>query len=308
GGGAGGAGRPGGTVNRPPGATVPDDGTSRWPDPATVLLTALGPGPRLWERGPGHPDALTVRLGSAHRSGGSGEPVTIDLRAAGSLGLAGPRARLARMARSLLAQLAALHAPGSLEIVLLAADRTRELPSRTAEWSWLGWLPHLRPGHGQDCRLLVAYDDEQAAARTEELIRRLDETHPPPSTRAPLGHATGTHTAPAPADAAPPDPADASPAADPEARTLLVVDGDPGSAELRTALSRLAAEGPDAGIHVMCLAETPAASPASPLDATLRAAYAVSPPFRECRTLALLSGAVATAVRLIHREPAAEGQ
>ena len=37
----------------------------RWPDPAAVLLTALGPGRRLWERGPGHPDALTVRLGTA---------------------------------------------------------------------------------------------------------------------------------------------------------------------------------------------------------------------------------------------------
>ncbi|MZD57293.1 hypothetical protein, partial [Streptomyces sp. SID5606] len=30
-----------------------------WPDPASLLLTALGPGPRLWERGPGHPEALT---------------------------------------------------------------------------------------------------------------------------------------------------------------------------------------------------------------------------------------------------------
>ncbi|MYQ48407.1 FHA domain-containing protein, partial [Streptomyces sp. SID4985] len=36
-----------------------------WPDPAALLLTALGPGPRLWERGPGHPEALTVRLGTA---------------------------------------------------------------------------------------------------------------------------------------------------------------------------------------------------------------------------------------------------
>ncbi|MYY85370.1 hypothetical protein GT044_29630, partial [Streptomyces sp. SID335] len=35
-----------------------------WPDPAALLLTALGPGPRLWERGPGHPEALAVRLGT----------------------------------------------------------------------------------------------------------------------------------------------------------------------------------------------------------------------------------------------------
>ena len=32
-------------------------GDERRPDPAAILLTALGPGPRLWEREPGHPDA-----------------------------------------------------------------------------------------------------------------------------------------------------------------------------------------------------------------------------------------------------------
>ncbi|MBM7093121.1 hypothetical protein JTP67_32390, partial [Streptomyces sp. S12] len=91
----------------------------------------------------------------------------------GSLGLAGPRARLAGLARAVLAQLAALHSPDVLEIVLIAADRSRPLAERTAEWAWLGWLPHVRPGHGQDCRLLFAHDREQATARTEELLRRL---------------------------------------------------------------------------------------------------------------------------------------
>ncbi|NEC30791.1 hypothetical protein G3I20_30400, partial [Streptomyces sp. SID8111] len=57
--------------------------------------------------------------------------------------------------------------------VLIAADRSRPLAERTAEWAWLGWLPHVRPGHGQDCRLLFAHDREQATARTEELLRRL---------------------------------------------------------------------------------------------------------------------------------------
>ena len=69
-----------------------------WPDPAALLLTALGPGPRLWERGPGHPETLTVRLGTADRAAPDGSgllpavPVTADLREAGALGLAGPRA------------------------------------------------------------------------------------------------------------------------------------------------------------------------------------------------------------------------
>jgi hypothetical protein len=152
-----------------------------WPDPAALLLTALGPGPRLWERGPGHPEALTVRLGTADRATPDGSgllpavPVTADLREVGALGLAGPRPRLAGLARAVLAQLAALHSPATLEIVLISTDRSRSIAERTAEWSWLGWLPQVRPGHGQDCRVLLAYDREQAAARTDELLRRLDD-------------------------------------------------------------------------------------------------------------------------------------
>ncbi|MYY81914.1 hypothetical protein GT044_11700, partial [Streptomyces sp. SID335] len=74
----------------------------------------------------------------------------------GSLGLAGPRDRLTGLARAVVAQLAALHSPDTLEIVLVSTDRARVTAERTAEWAWLGWLPHLRPAHGQDCRLLLA--------------------------------------------------------------------------------------------------------------------------------------------------------
>ncbi|WP_428954341.1 FHA domain-containing protein [Streptomyces sp. cg35] len=260
-----------------------------WPDAASLLLTALGPGPRLWERGPGHPESLAVRLGTVDRTGPGGGgllpavPVTVGLAEAGALGLAGPRARLAGLARCALAQLAALHAPDRLEIVLIATDRARTVPERVAEWSWLGWLPHVRPAHGQDCRLLLAYDREQAAARTGELLRRLDD------------HAAGlrpARTGSAEAEAA-------------AVSTVVVIDGDPGSAALREATVRLAAEGAPAGIHVLCLAETPATSPASPVTETYEAACAQSPAFRACGAVALLSGDVATALRL-HR--AARGQ
>ncbi|MEU8974287.1 FHA domain-containing protein [Streptomyces monashensis] len=171
-------------VDRSPGTAPVADPPRQpeiWPDPAALLLTALGPGPRLWERGPGHREALTVRVGTADRSAPDGSgllpavPVTAALREAGSLGLAGPRPRLSGLARAVLAQLAVMHSPDQLEIVLISADRSRPVEERTAEWSWLGWLPHVRPGHGQDCRLLLAYDREQAAARTEELLRRLDD-------------------------------------------------------------------------------------------------------------------------------------
>ncbi|MFD8425438.1 FHA domain-containing protein [Streptomyces sp. NPDC059466] len=307
-----------------------------WPDPAALLLTALGPGSRLWERGPGHPEALTVRLGTADRAAPHGPgplpavPVTAGLREVGALGLAGPRARLAGLARSVVAQLAALHSPDTLEIVLLSTDRSRPVEERTAEWAWLGWLPHLRPTHGQDCRLLLAYDREQATARTDELLRRLEdhltEAGGAHGTHSRGAGTTGPGARPRPYDetdhipldpraagrrpswARDQDPADKGgdgPGGTDTGRdhdgpyTLVVVDGDPGGADVREAVLRLAHEGPRAGIHVVCLAETAAASPASPVAKTYEAACAASPVFRECGAVALLSGDVATALRLM---------
>ncbi|MFC3577926.1 FHA domain-containing protein [Streptomyces yaanensis] len=399
---AGGRGEPGGTGRED--AYGEDGGTSapapsvprapeKWPDPAALLLTALGPGPRLWERGPGHPESLTVRLGTADRAAPDGSgllpavPVTAGLREVGTLGLAGPRARLAGLARAVVAQLAALHSPDALELVLISADRSRTLEERTAEWSWLGWLPHLRPAHGQDCRLLLAYDREQATARTDELLRRLEDHLAGPGGLMGTGGATGTgrligtgrvRDAGSHADtgrATDPDrhtdmnrPAGAAdtvdgawrggphPGADPSGRssdghhaaadqdrssadrqgrpstrgaarrpswaldddpadgafagpyTVVVVDGDPGGADVREAVVRLAREGARAGIHVVCLAETPSASPASPVTETFEAACAASPVFRECGAVALLSGDVATALRLLRVAPGGSAQ
>ncbi|MBK3579600.1 FHA domain-containing protein [Streptomyces sp. MBT65] len=372
-----------------------------WPDPAALLLTALGPGPRLWERAPGHPEALTVRLGTADRATPDGSallpavPVTSGLREVGALGLAGPRVRLSGLARAVVAQLAVLHSPDALEIVLISTDRARSMAERTAEWSWLGWLPHLRPGHGQDCRLLLAYDREQATARTDELLRRLEDhtadthgTGRPTVTSGASGRRTpgigaqrgstegqsgmsapsaassqhgspdgqlDTGSAPRAAGAATPynttddahhhrsgtpDPSGAarqrptdSEPADPVrgaahrpswARadegdgsadgfvgpyTVLVVDGDPGGADVREAVARLAHDGPRAGIHVVCLAETEAApsAPSSPVTETYEAACAAAPTFRECGAVALLSGDVATALRLLRVAHAGTG-
>ncbi|WP_326765880.1 FHA domain-containing protein [Streptomyces sp. NBC_01591] len=255
---------------------------SVWPDPAAVLLTALGPGPRLWERGTTHPEALVVRLGTTDRAELPAVPVTVGLREAGSLGLAGPRTRLAGLARSTVAQLAALHSPADLEIVLISTDRARGADERRREWAWLGWLPHLRPMHGQDCRLLLAYDREQATARTTELVRRLDDGPLGPGW-ASLDRATVAETAERYAGP----------------YTVVIVDGDPGSAALRENTARLAAAGAAAGIHLICLAETPAATPTSPVAATYEAACHASIAFRECGAVAMLSGDVATALRLL---------
>ncbi|MEU8622860.1 FtsK/SpoIIIE domain-containing protein [Streptomyces sp. NPDC048623] len=259
-----------------------DPAPGSWPDPAAVLLTALGPGPRLWERGPGHPEALVVRLGTTDRAELCGVPVTVGLRETGSLGLAGPAPRLGGLARSVVAQLAALHSPADLEIVLVSADRNRPLEERRRDWAWLGWLPHTRPAHGQECRLLLAYDRDQAHARFTELTRRLDDgpLGPgwPSADRAAVAEAAAHHEGPA---------------------TVVIVDGDPGSAALRETAARLAGAGPAAGIHLICLAEAPAASPASPVAATYETACAAALPFRECGAAALLSGDVATALRLL---------
>ncbi|MFG3287985.1 FHA domain-containing protein [Streptomyces sp. NPDC048179] len=284
-----------------------------WPDPAALLLTVLGPGPRLWERGPAHPEALTVRLGTADRPTPDGSgllpavPVTADLREAGALGLAGPRTRLAGLTRAVLAQLTALHSPDLLEIVLISADRARPLEERTAEWSWLGWLPHVRPGHGQDCRLLLAYDREQAAARVEELLRRVEDLSAPrrPATPSDRPDLSGTAADAPPADTAHrPSWARDALAEDgkggfPGPYTVVVVDGDPGGSALRDAVARLTVAGPRAGVHVLCLAETAPASPTSPVDRTYEEACAVTPTFRECGAVALLSGDVATALHLM---------
>ncbi|MEV0784785.1 FHA domain-containing protein [Streptomyces sp. NPDC050423] len=253
-----------------------------WPDPASVLLTAIGPGPRLWERDTAHPEALVVRLGTTERAELPAVPVTVGLREAGSLGLAGPRDRLTGLARSAVAQLAALHSPADLEIVLISTDRARGVDERRREWAWLGWLPHLRPMHGQDCRLLLAYDREQAAARTTELVRRLDEGPLGPGwaslDRATVAEAARHYEGPF---------------------TVVIVDGDPGSSALRENTARLAGAGAAAGIHLICLAETPAATPTSPVAATYEAACHASIAFRECGAVAMLSGDVATALRLL---------
>ncbi|MFJ8018069.1 FHA domain-containing protein [Streptomyces sp. NPDC096339] len=247
-------------------AAVPDAD-----DPAALLLAALAPTERLWSRTADHPRHLEVGLGAGCR---------VSLPAVGGLGVAGPRARLTGVARWVVAQLAALHAPGQLEIVLLSTDRARGLADRRRDWGWLGWLPHVRPAHGQDCRLLLAYDRDQAAARTGELTRRLDD--------GPLG----THWAAADADQV-----RRAAAVYEGPYTLVVLDGDPGAGPLRDLTGRLASHGPAAGIHVLALAEAPASTPASPVAETYEAACAASPAFRDCGAVALLSGDVATAVR-----------
>jgi DNA segregation ATPase FtsK/SpoIIIE, S-DNA-T family len=125
------------------------------PDPATVLVTALGPRRRLWERRRGDPDRLLLRLGlatlpSAIEVTGGGKdqpeppalrdvPATVELPAVGVLGLAGARPSAVATARWLVTQAATLHSPKDLQIIVLSDEHGQ------ADWEWLRWLPHCRP-------------------------------------------------------------------------------------------------------------------------------------------------------------------
>ena len=133
------------------------------PDPPR-LWTLVCRAERLWERRPADDDFLTVRVGRgpvplhtpvrldaaggplverdagllaaaealARRAGWLPQaPVTVPLRRLGVLALTGPRDRIRALARALLCQLAALHAPDDLRI--LAAFPPAALPA----WEWL---------------------------------------------------------------------------------------------------------------------------------------------------------------------------
>ncbi|WP_158687235.1 FtsK/SpoIIIE domain-containing protein [Streptomyces sp. AA0539] len=209
---------------------------ARWPDPAAILLAAVEGDPLLWARDGAHPDAFTVRLGTVQQPAGPLLPVTLPLPEAGSLALTGPRERLTGLARGVLAQLAALHDPGTLRIVVLADGGARE-------WSWLGWLPHLRPARGENCRLLVGFDPTQIAARLRELVQHMQQTRQAQQARHRQDGPGARQAAGVPTSATTP-------------RTVVLIDGDPGSPAAREAAVHLAAEGPAAGIHLLVLADT----------------------------------------------------
>lgn len=208
------------------------------PDPAALARVATGPTGRLFERRPGDPDFLRLRVGLTDRSVGArlvgpgaaaeepplvyAVPVSVDLPAVGVLGLAGARDAVLAMARAVLVQAATLHAPHDLGIAVLAGD------DRAADWEWVSWLPHTVP-HRPDlaCRRLFGTGREQAQARVAELRRLVAERREEQAVglrdRVPNGR-----------------------------RMLLVLDGARRLRDL-PGLADLLAEGPAAGVYALCL-------------------------------------------------------
>ncbi|MGH3417624.1 MAG: FtsK/SpoIIIE domain-containing protein, partial [Actinocrinis sp.] len=213
----------------------------RHPDLAALLTTAIRPEPNLWARDPDAPGLLDLRLGTARIASrvtvGNGPktfrprvaaaPVTVDLEAAGVLGLVGPRPQLTGLARSLVAQLAATCSPRDLELVVLCGDDPRA-------WRWTRWLPHLTPQDGQDCRALVGLTPAQTTARIAELIDLIGDRQ----------------------QSAPADPGRRRQGR----RTVVVVDpasgliGEPG-------LQGVLNQGPEVGVYAIVLASRPAQLP-----------------------------------------------
>ncbi|SCF41949.1 DNA segregation ATPase FtsK/SpoIIIE, S-DNA-T family [Micromonospora matsumotoense] len=220
--------------------TVSEEHTSRelLPDPAAVLRIATGPTGRLFERRPADPDFGLLRIGLTERPaavrltgpGAAAEtvptahdvPVTVPLGTAGVLGLAGPRGSTMPILRALLTQVATLHAPHDLGLVLLTGH------DEATEWEWLSWLPHTVP-HRADlaCRRMVATDRQQAEHRIAELRRIMEERL--------ADRQAGLR------DQAPPG-----------RRLLVIVDG---ARRLRTlpGLADLLTSGPAAGLYALCL-------------------------------------------------------
>jgi S-DNA-T family DNA segregation ATPase FtsK/SpoIIIE len=152
------------------------------PDPAELLVTAVGPRARLWERRRTDPDYLLVRIGTSdlpsevtvedpeqleHRRQvkrvASDVPVAVSLRGCGVLGIAGRSELPRQVATWIVGQLAVLQSPRDVQIYLLT-DRNSE-----QAWRWTGWLPHLRPHPGCDVMSLIGSDTDSLSRRVGEL-------------------------------------------------------------------------------------------------------------------------------------------
>ncbi|HET7489459.1 MAG TPA: FtsK/SpoIIIE domain-containing protein, partial [Acidimicrobiales bacterium] len=129
------------------------------PDPAECLRRAAAPSTRVWERRPGAPDLLHLRLGVADEAwrppvaavpsplDGVDEalaassllprsPVEVDLSPGHTVGVVGLRPAVAALLRSLTCQAAVHHGPADLRLAVLTDDAT------AASWDWAKWLPH----------------------------------------------------------------------------------------------------------------------------------------------------------------------
>ena len=148
--------------------------SSAWRYPAPdALLALIRSSVRLWERRPTDVDFLQVRVGEGRQplamplqvpaqdglaqapdpvcasaadelvqahSWVAGDAITVDLQRARVVSIIGLRAVALDVARAVCCQLAVLHAPEEVRVLLCAR------PGAAPDWEWIKWLPHLRGG------------------------------------------------------------------------------------------------------------------------------------------------------------------
>lgn len=148
----------------------------RAPDLARLLEDTRRAGPLVWSR---PSDTLTCRLGVGHLPvsvtvGGvpesaTGVPIEVDLSQ--GLSLIGPPAQARALARSVLVQLAVLHAPQELGVEV--ADTLGRDPTTGADpWDWLAWLPHTAPGPSDRvCLVLHDLTNARPDSRIDTTVR-----------------------------------------------------------------------------------------------------------------------------------------
>jgi DNA segregation ATPase FtsK/SpoIIIE, S-DNA-T family len=172
-------------------------------DPAEVLMTAVGPRARLWERRQTDPDFLVARIGTAdlpsevhvnnpQRESHQGAlvwtapdvPVTVDLAEVGVTGIAGPADERLGLARWILGQAAVLHTPADVDMVLLTDATSGQA------WNWVRWLPHVRSDLGDSELAHVGVDDESTARRIGELHAMMQQRRAVAADSASLGGAS----------------------------------------------------------------------------------------------------------------------
>ena len=155
-----------------------------------VARIALTRTDRLWERSPRDVDFLQVRLGAgnepasvtvAHGTVSAAPesvpapvqpqlvdvPLCVNLAQAGVLGIAGPRADRMALARSILIQLAGLHAADEVRLAFAASHASE------AEWGLFRWLPHTWTA--DERRLDVAQGSKDVSALVERLLRVVED-------------------------------------------------------------------------------------------------------------------------------------